>query len=301
MNEIVAAAHGRCADCDRGPARCPDCGHPRCARHLLLDAREGHVRREHVEHFTVRGPLLDVARVPRPQPWAPFFVEEHPIYGPSEHRTRTVSVQVPVLLATTHDSQSTEFPIPHARSGAELSEAARRTVVEAWTAPGVRCTSCRDTAGDRAARAVLAAEARQQRERKVLETKLQQIPALERPAGPRPPTFTFSPQAKTDRGAAAGAYASVLGFVASFVLGVSGAYGEINPLLVILPVTVILGWGTGVAWSYIESQMEHAAAMRRYPHECAQHVEALRAADERERERAEVLAALRALQETQSE
>ncbi len=126
VNEDPSSIRGRCVDCERGPARCLDCGQRRCNRHLLASVKEGHVSREQLEQFMVRGPLLGVQRIPKGLHGIPGAIVEHPIYGPSVPHTRTVTVQVPVLLATTFDLRSTTFPIPHTVDDVELTEPARR-------------------------------------------------------------------------------------------------------------------------------------------------------------------------------
>lgn len=159
--------HFPCRECDngRGKVLCPRCREQRCEQHLLLEVKEGSVGQQHTETFWVQGPLLGVRRIPASLHGMPGTIVEHPIYGPSEPRTRTVTVQVSVLLGTTHDAQSANLPLPAALASPAFSDAGRRAAIEAWTAPRNQCIRCREQAGERAARQAMAVEDRRRQER----------------------------------------------------------------------------------------------------------------------------------------
>lgn len=156
--------HFPCAQCENGsgPVLCTGCGEQRCEQHFLLEVKEGSIGQPHRETFMVRGPLLGIHQQAIPG----MMPIETPVFGPDEVRTRAVTVQVPVLLGTTHDAQSANFPIPAALGTPSFSDEGRRASVKAWTAPRNQCIRCREQAGERAAHQAMQIEEQRRQERR---------------------------------------------------------------------------------------------------------------------------------------
>jgi len=114
----------------------------------MLEVREGEVGRTHVQTYSRQGPVVHVT--PQGQP----------LYGPPIYFQQPVTVQVPMLIGTTHEGTTSNFPMPTAADGSPLNPSARAAAVAAWTAPSRACVWCRERAGDEAAEAVLEAQRR---------------------------------------------------------------------------------------------------------------------------------------------
>ena len=130
-----------------GPVRCAGCGSARCEEHLLLEVTAGQVGHTYMETHMEPGPIVHVTPQGQPihsPPWIPVQIP--------------VTVQVPVLSATTHRGTVTNYPYPGEIDGRSLSERATRAAAAQWTGPKRVCVWCRESAARDAAAATTETE-----------------------------------------------------------------------------------------------------------------------------------------------
>ncbi|WP_217924675.1 hypothetical protein [Miltoncostaea oceani] len=156
----MSGARFTCQTCEslRGSVACQECGQRRCEDHLLLSVEVGEVGHTYTQTHMVPGPVIGFAPTGQPIHSPPFV----PVHVP-------VTVQVPVLMATTHNGLSSNYPYPSGPSPRVIE-----AEVESWTKPVRTCVWCRERAAasaGEAAKEIDAREAREEAERAALKVR----------------------------------------------------------------------------------------------------------------------------------